>query len=343
MARRSRRPRRTRRGSPYGNGPRHRGAAPLRRVGALGVPFTGQPALPVDFLEAVPGLRRHHLFLFRRPHGVQSRCRRRFSGASRAASASAFAHALPGDDDGLPMMPRTRTTGAPEAFDFAAGDLRPDALPRRTTCGTCRPAASCSATAGSRQGCWTTGSCPVFSVGDCRGTPTELARSAISGRTRKNRSFRHVLAGNASPQQPRFYVNGDAQSAANVINTDAFAVPGINDARAVSEVHLRNPGFRIHDPIGFQEPSSARTASSLQFRPRRPTCSTGRSSGVNRTTNVTNAAGQTCSNIFTNFSGPSVTNNARPAETPRCSGRSSASITRRATRASFALGVKLYF
>ena len=58
-------------------------------------------------------------------------------------------------------------------------------------------------------------------------------------------------------------------------------------------------------------------------------------SGVNRTTNVTNAAGQTGAAIFNNYTNLTITNNMRPAGATRPLGHVLRRVQRRrATRAS---------
>ena len=115
--------------------------------------------------------------------------------------------------------------------------------------------------------------------------------------------------------QPRFRVNGDAQSAPNAINTQAFAVPGIGDIGPYSRFYLRNPGFQNHDLSLFKNfPFGASGKRYLQFRLEAfNVLNHPQFSGVNRTTNVTNAAGQTGAAIFNNYTGLTVTNNTRPA------------------------------
>ena len=146
------------------------------------------------------------------------------------------------------------------------------------------------------------------------GTPAELTLT-ISGQDAGNRLLGTYTAGNSSGLQPRFYVNGDAQSDPNAINTAAFSVPGLNDRGPYPRFYLRNPGFQNHDLSVFKNfPTGSSGKRYLQLRLEAfNVFNSAQFSGVNRTTNVTNAAGQTGANIFTNYTGLTVTNNTRPA------------------------------
>jgi len=66
-------------------------------------------------------------------------------------------------------------------------------------------------------------------------------------------------------------------------------------------------------------------------------------STVNRTTNVTNAAGQTGANIFNNYTGLTVTNNTRPAGNTSVLGSFFGEYTGTRDPRIIQLGVKLYF
>jgi hypothetical protein len=146
------------------------------------------------------------------------------------------------------------------------------------------------------------------------GNPAELGLT-ISGQDAGNRLLGAYSAGNLSGQQPRLFVTGNPQGAPNEINLSAFKVPGINERGPYLRNYLRNPGFNTHDlsvlksfPFGGEGKRYVQLRLEMfnflnhtQF------------SGVNRTTNITNAAGQTGANIFSNYTGLTLTNNTRPA------------------------------
>ena len=101
--------------------------------------------------------------------------------------------------------------------------------------------------------------------------------------------------GNLAGLQPRLRVTGDAQSAPNQINLSAFSVPGINDKGPYSRLYLRNPGIQNHDLSVFKNfPLGASGKRTIQLRLEAfNVLNHPQFSAVNRTTNVTNAAGQT--------------------------------------------------
>jgi hypothetical protein len=146
------------------------------------------------------------------------------------------------------------------------------------------------------------------------GNPAELGLT-ITGQDTGNRILGAYSGGNLSGQQPRFHVTGDPQGSPNEINTAAFTAPGIGDKGPFSRMYLRNPGFNVHDLsilknflIGGEEKRFVQLRLEMfnflnhtQF------------SGVNRTTNLTNSAGATGANIFNDYTRLSVTNNTRPA------------------------------
>jgi hypothetical protein len=111
------------------------------------------------------------------------------------------------------------------------------------------------------------------------------------------------------------YVTGDAQKAPNEINLDAFKVPGINDLGPYPRAYLRNPGFNNHDLSVLKSfPLGGEGKRSLQLRMEMFNfLNQTQFSGVNRTTNITNGAGQTGAAIFNNYTGLTVTNNTRPS------------------------------
>ncbi len=146
------------------------------------------------------------------------------------------------------------------------------------------------------------------------GNPAELGL-AITGQDAGNRLLGTYVAGNLSGQQPRLRVTGEAQGKPNEINLSAFSVPGINDKGPYSRMYLRNPGINNHDLSILKNFPVAREGKSyLQLRLEMFNfLNHTQFSGVNRTTNITNAAGQTGAAIFGNYTGLSITNNTRPA------------------------------
>jgi outer membrane receptor protein involved in Fe transport len=146
------------------------------------------------------------------------------------------------------------------------------------------------------------------------GNPAELGLT-ISGQDAGNRLLGAFSNGNLAGQQPRFRVTGDPQGAPNEINTAAFSVPGINDRGPYSRAYLRNPGFNAHDLSVLKNFPVARDGQSyLQLRLEMFNfLNHTQFAGVNRTTNITNGAGQTGGAIFNNFTDLRVTNNVRPA------------------------------
>jgi len=144
------------------------------------------------------------------------------------------------------------------------------------------------------------------------GNPAELGLS-ITGQDAGNRLLgAYNLTGG---QQPRLRVTGDAQSAPDQINLAAFSVPGINDVGPYSRAYLRNPGINNHDLSILKNFPIAREGKMyLQLRVEMFNfLNHTQFSGVNRTTNLTNAAGQTGAAVFGNYTGLTLTNNTRPA------------------------------
>jgi len=119
------------------------------------------------------------------------------------------------------------------------------------------------------------------------------------------------LGGNA----PRLLVTGQAQSAPNAINLAAFGVPGVGNTGPYSRYYLLNPGFVNHDvTLAKNIPFGGSGRRYLQLRVEAfNVFNHTEFSGVNRTTNLTNAAGKTGAAILTDFTGLTVTNNLRPA------------------------------
>ncbi len=145
------------------------------------------------------------------------------------------------------------------------------------------------------------------------GNPTELGLT-ISGQDAGNRLLGTPTAGNLSGQQPRFFVNGDAQNG-STINLAAFSVPGINQVGPYSRFYLRNPIINNQDLSLFKNFRFNQDGKRyLQFRLEAfNVFNHPQFSGYNLTTNITNVAGQTGSAIFNNLTGLTVTNNLRPA------------------------------
>ena len=145
------------------------------------------------------------------------------------------------------------------------------------------------------------------------GNPTELGLT-ISGQDAGNRLLGTPTAGNLSGQQPRFFVNGGAQSG-STINVGAFSVPGIGQIGPYSRFYLRNPIINNQDLSLFKNfRFDSEGKRYLQFRVEAfNVFNHAQYSGYNLTTNVTNAAGQTGANIFNNLTGLTITNNLRPA------------------------------
>src|SRR5262249_7394466 len=144
------------------------------------------------------------------------------------------------------------------------------------------------------------------------GNPSELVMS-IAGQDSGNRILGAYSAGNLSGQQPRLFVNGSPQDGPNEINKAAFVVPGINDKGPYPRMYLRNPGINNHDLSIFKNFPIAREGRSyLQLRLEMFNfINHTQFSGVNRTTNITTPAGATGGAIFNSYNNLSVTNNTR--------------------------------
>jgi hypothetical protein len=145
------------------------------------------------------------------------------------------------------------------------------------------------------------------------GTPTDVGLS-ISGQDAGNRLLGTPTSGNLSGWQPRFLLNGNAQSG-GTINTSALVVPGVGVTGPYPRMYLRNPG------IGNQDFSLLKKISLggdgrryLQLRLEAfNALNHPQYSGYNLTSNVTNGAGATGNSIFSNFTGLVATNSVRPA------------------------------
>jgi len=97
--------------------------------------------------------------------------------------------------------------------------------------------------------------------------------------------------------------------------TSAFSVPGINDRGRYPRFYLRNPGINNHDPSILRNiPFGGEGKYRLQLRVEMfDFLNHTQFSGVNRTTNMTNAAGQIGAALFGDFTGLTATTNLRPA------------------------------
>ena len=195
-----------------------------------------------------------------------TRCRRRCSGASRRASLRRLLHAVAGDHDGLrrrhlheqPRPGGLRLRASPPSI------ARTTSWP--TTSGTCPRAASSSAAAGWRGPCSTTGR----SRGSRGSRPATRPswRLSISGQDAGNRLLGTYTAGNGAGLQPRFRVNGEAQSAPNEINTGGLHRARDRRQRAVLALLPAQPRLPEPRPVVVQELPVRRRAASA-------TCSCG--------------------------------------------------------------------
>ncbi len=148
------------------------------------------------------------------------------------------------------------------------------------------------------------------------GNPQELLLT-LTGTDAGNRLIGSYSAGNSSGQQPRLRVNGSAQSAPDQINLSAFSVPGITDVGPYSRAYLRNPGINNQDlALSKSFPFGREGKRSLQLRVEAfNVFNHTQFSGVNRTTNIVNGLNQQANNpaFFNNYTGLQITNNLRPA------------------------------
>jgi hypothetical protein len=176
------------------------------------------------------------------------------------------------------------------------------------------------------------------------GNPAELAL-VISGQDAGNRLLGTYTSGNGAGLQPRFNVSGDPQSAPNAINATAFAAPAIGDRGPYPRFYLRNPGFQNHDLSVFKNfPIGGNSRRYLQLRFEAfNVLNMAQFSGVNRTTNLTNAAGQTGAAVLNNYTGLTVTNNLRPAGSTSVLGTYFGEYTGTRDPRIIQLGVKVYF
>lgn len=174
------------------------------------------------------------------------------------------------------------------------------------------------------------------------GNPTELGLT-ISGVNAAQRLLGTDAGGTAGGLQPRFRVTGDPLNPDGTINPTAFAVPGIGDVGPYDRFYLRNPGFHTHDLSIFKNlPAGARRFVQIRIEMFN-VFNIVQYSGRNLATNITNAAGQTGAAIFNNFSGLTVTNNARPAGSTAVLGTHFGEYNAARDPRIIQLGVKLYF
>jgi hypothetical protein len=176
------------------------------------------------------------------------------------------------------------------------------------------------------------------------GNPAELGL-VISGQDAGNRLLGTYSAGNGAGLQPRFYVEGDPQAAPDAINGAAFVAPQIGDRGPYPRFYLRNPGFQNHDLSLFKSfPLGGDRRRYLQLRFEAfNVLNSAQFSAVNRTTNLTNASGQTGAAVFNNYTGLTVTNNLRPAGSTAVQGTYFGEYTNTRDPRILQIGVKLYF
>ena len=209
-----------------------------------GVPFTGQFALPADFLRPYQGYGDITYFYFDGRtsfNSLQASVQRRFSrGFSFGASYTLSRATTTVSDDGT-----FTNNGNPEAFDSGLATFDRTHYLVVNYIWNLPAGGKLLGNNSLARGLldnWTLSGISWMTSG----TPAELALT-IAGQDAGNRMLGTYTAGNASGQQPRFYVNGDPQSDPNAINTAAFTVPGINDRGPYPRFNLRNPGFQNHD------------------------------------------------------------------------------------------------
>ena len=176
------------------------------------------------------------------------------------------------------------------------------------------------------------------------GNPAELAVT-ISGQDAALRLIGTPSAGNLSGNAVHYHVVGDAQSAANQINTTAYALPNVNDIGPYTRYELTNPGFVNTDLSIFKNVRFGGGGKRyLQLRLEAfNVFNTTQFAGVNRTTNVTNGAGQTGNAIFNDYTNLTVTNNVRPAGSTRVLGTYFGEYTSTRDPRILQIGVKVYF
>jgi outer membrane receptor protein involved in Fe transport len=285
---------------------------------AAGVKFSGQFALPQDFLRPFPGYSDITYFSFdgnSTYNSLQVSLQRRFSKGLTFGAAYTLSKVTTtvSDDGTFTNIGNTKTYDyALAAFDrthfFVANYVWN--LPNLSNHLGKNWLVRAAFDDWTLSGLWSVAS----------GNPAELGLS-VSGQDAGNRIFGAYTNGALAGQQPRFHVTGEAQSSPNGINLSAFSIPAINDVGPYSRMYLRNPGFNSHDMailknIRFGE-SGKRY---LQLRAEAfNVFNHTQFSGVNRTTNLATPppAGSTTpvtgAGIFNDYSRVSITNNTRPA------------------------------
>ena len=281
---------------------------------AAGLSFSGANALAIDFLRPYQGYSDIIYYMFDGEtsyNSLQASLQRRFS---KSLTFGVSYTLVAGDHDGVRrrhvhQQPRSRGVRS------RSRDVRSHALLRRQLrVESAARAAGCSAAGMFARGLldnWTMSGVSWIASGN----PAELAL-VISGQDAGNRLLGTYTAGNGAGLQPRFYVNGDPQSAPNAINTSRVHRARESATRGRTRAsYLRNPGFQNHDLSVFKNfPLGGNSQRYLQLRFEAfNVLNMAEFSGVNRTTNLTNAAGQTGAAIFNNYTGLTVTNNTRPA------------------------------
>ncbi len=279
---------------------------------AAGLGFSGQFALPVDFLRPYPG---YSDITYNSMDGnstydsLQVSLRRRFSKAVTLGVAYTLSKVMTTISDETTFT----HVSDPRGYDYALANFdrthyfvanyvwNLPAVSRRFSSNWLSRAVLDN---------WTVSGISSIATGN----PAELALS-IAGQDAGNRLLGAYSNGNLSGQQPRLRVTGEGQAAPNQINTSAFSVPGINDRGPYSRNYLRNPGFNSHDLSIFKNFPFGRDGKSyLQLRMEMFNfLNHTQFSGVNRTTNITNGAGATGANIFNSYTNLSITNNTRPS------------------------------
>ncbi len=189
---------------------------------------------------------------------------------------------------------------------------------------------------------WTVSGISVISSGN----PAELAVS-VSGVDAGQRILGTYTSGNSTAQQPRFFVSGDPQNgpAGIQVNPAAYTVPAIKGIGPYPRNYLRNPGINNHDLSIFKRfVFSGDGSRYLQLRLEMFNfLNHTQYSGVNRTTNITNGAGQTGANIFSNYTNLAITNNLRPSGSIRPLGTYFGEYNAARDPRIIQLGVKFYF
>ncbi len=150
------------------------------------------------------------------------------------------------------------------------------------------------------------------------GTPLEFGLS-VAGVDAGQRILGAYSAGNLSGQQPRLSIKSNPGKGPNglLIDPNAFVIPGIGDPRPAPRAYLRNPGINNHDISIFKNfPLGREGSRSLQLRFEFFNAfNHTQFSGVNSTTNlsVPNATGgfDTGNAIFANYGRTVITNNLR--------------------------------